>query len=157
VPATLLGHHVIWDRSDILPLLVAIAAGIGVAKAGLRRLRVSTAVPAVLALAIVLRLAAPALNQALSARAVSDALARVSGRPLPVATVLVSRETEYGLAFYRNQKLPANELRQPIVGEHLIVAREGFRESIVRALSGRTVSYLGSFAAQKLEFFYVSP
>jgi len=156
-PATLVGRRVVWDRSDILPLLVATAAGIGVAKAGLRRLRVSTAVPAVLALAIVLRLAAPALNQTLSARAVSDALARVSGRRLPVATVLVSRETEYGLGFYRNQKLPANELRQPLVGEHLIVAREGFGEGIVRALSGRTVRYLGSLPGQKLEFFYVSP
>jgi len=156
-PAILLRHRVVWDRSVIIPLLVAIGAGIGVAQAGIRRLRVSTAVPAVLALAIVLRLAAPALNQVLSARAVADALGRVSPRQLPVATVLVPRETEYGLQFYRDQKMPANELRQPIIGEHLIVAGQGVRETIVRALSGRTIRYLGSFPAQKLEFFYVSP
>jgi len=157
MPAVVFRHRLLWDRSDILPVLVAIAAGIGVATAGIRKLRVSTAVPAVLALAVVLRLAAPALNQTLSVRAVSDALARVSPAHLPVATVLVSRETEYGLAFYRDQKLPENELRQPIVGEHLIVAHPGLRETIVRALSGRQIRYLGSFPAQKLEFFYVSP
>jgi len=155
VPATLLEPRVVWDRSDIIPLLVAIAAGIGVSKSGIRKLRVATVVPAVLALAVVLRLAAPALNQMLSARAVSDALARVSPRSLPLATVLVSRETEYGLQFYRDQKLPANELRQPLVGEHFIVAQQGFREAILRALSGRKILYLGSFPAQKLEFFYV--
>jgi hypothetical protein len=155
VPATLLEHRVVWDRSDIIPLLVAIAAGIGVSKSGIRKLRVATMVPAVLALTVVLRLAAPALNQRLSARAVSDALARVSPRPLPLATVLVSRETEYGLQFYRDQKLPANELRQPLVGEHFIVAQQGFREAILQALSGRKILYLGSFPAQKLEFFYV--
>ena len=156
-PATLLRHRLVWDRSDVLPLLVAIVAGIGVARAGIGKLRVSTAVPAVLALAIMLRLGAPALNQMLSARAVDDALARVSPRRLPVATVLVPRETEYGLQFYRDQKMPANELRQPIIGEHLIVAQQGFGEAIFRALPGRTIRYLGSLPAQKLEFFYVSP
>ena len=155
MPAALLEHRVVWDRSDFIPLLVAIAAGVGVGKAGIRKLRVSTVVPAVLALAVALRLGAPALNQTLSARAVSDVLARVTPRPLPVATVLVSRETEYGLQFYRNQKLPANELRQPLAGEHLIVAKQGFRESIVRALSGRKIVDLGNLPAQKLEFFYV--
>jgi 4-amino-4-deoxy-L-arabinose transferase-like glycosyltransferase len=155
LPGTLLAHRIVWDRSVMIPLLVAIVTGIGVWNAGLRKLRVATVVPAVLALAVVLRLAAPALNQTLSARAVSDALARVSPRPLPVATVLVSRETEYGLQFYRDQKLPANELGRPIAGAHLIVAQAGFRETIVRALTGRKILYLGGLPAQKLEFFYV--
>ena len=45
MPAALLEHRVVWDRTDIVPLLVAIAAGIGVANAGIRKLRVATVVP----------------------------------------------------------------------------------------------------------------
>ncbi|HEX6804347.1 MAG TPA: glycosyltransferase family 39 protein [Terriglobales bacterium] len=157
LPAAVVRRHPAWDRSDILPLIVAVAIAAGVSRATRRTLRVATAVPAVLALAVALRLGAPALNTTLSARAVSDALSRIAPRPLPVADVLVSRETEYGLEFYRNQKMPEDELRHPLAGEHLIVAGQGTEGAMAKGLGGRKFIYLGSFPAQKLEFFYVAP
>jgi hypothetical protein len=71
-----------------------------------------------------------------------------------VAVFLVPRETEFGLAFYRTQSVARYELGQIPAGEHLVVAVKGFENSIVRA-TGRRAKYLGSFAPQKLEYFYV--
>jgi len=46
-------------------------------------------------------------------------------------------------------------LGQAPKGEHLVVAREGFREAFGRNVPGRRIMYLGNFPAQKLEFYYV--
>jgi hypothetical protein len=87
---------------------------------------------------------------------VSDALAQVSPRNLPVAVVLVSRELEFGLQFYRDQPIPRFELGQAPVGEHLVVARAGFQKAFARDVPGRKIMQLGGFPEQKVEFFYVS-
>jgi hypothetical protein len=68
----------------------------------------------------------------------------------------VPRETEYGLAFYRNQTISRYELRQVPGDEHLLVAPAGTREAVAAFVSGRRVSYLGSFASQQLEFYWVA-
>jgi hypothetical protein len=68
----------------------------------------------------------------------------------------VSRETEYGLAFYRNQVIDRYELGQVPAGEHLLVALEGSQTTIAKEVVGRRVSYLGSFAAQGLNYYWVS-
>jgi 4-amino-4-deoxy-L-arabinose transferase-like glycosyltransferase len=154
----LLQHRVQWDSFVIGPLVLAIAAGTLVAflfmRSGFSGLRVATIVP-VVALAIALRFGAPALDETLSARSVSEALARLAPQQLPVAVVLVPRETEFGLQFYRNQKIPRYELGQAPAGEHLVVAVQGFRNAFAKNVPGRRIVYLGNFPAQKLEFFYV--
>jgi 4-amino-4-deoxy-L-arabinose transferase-like glycosyltransferase len=154
----LLQHRVEWNSSVIGPLVLAIAAGMLIAflfmRSGFSGLRVATIVP-VVALAIALRFGAPALDETLSARPVSEALSRLAPQQLPVAVVLVSRETEFGLQFYRNQRIPRYELGQAPAGEHLVVAVQGFRNAFAKNVSGRRIVYLGDFPAQKLEFFYV--
>jgi 4-amino-4-deoxy-L-arabinose transferase-like glycosyltransferase len=154
----LLQHRVEWNSSVIGPLGLAIAAGTLVAflflKTGFSGLRVATIVPVVV-LAIALRFGAPALDETLSARPVSEAVSRLAPQQMPVAVVLVPRETEFGLQFYRNQKIPRYELGQAPAGEHLVVAVQGFRNAFAKNVPGRRIVYLGDFPAQKLEFFYV--
>jgi 4-amino-4-deoxy-L-arabinose transferase-like glycosyltransferase len=157
---TLLQHQFIWNATITAPLLAAVVIAVVIAvfllKTGFAGLRMATLVPAVIALAIVIRFGAQPLNDHLSARGVSDALAQVSPRNLPVAAVLVSRELEFGLQFYRNQPVPRYELGQAPVGEHLVVAREGFEKAFARNVPGRKIVPLGKFPEQKVEFFYVS-
>ena len=110
----------------------------------------------VVVLAAVLRLGAPALDATISARPLAAAITRVESKPLPVAVFQISRETEYGLEFYRNQSVDRYELGQMPPGEHLLVAPEGWQANISKRTLGRRVSYLGSFAAQGLDYYWVS-
>lgn len=152
-------HKLIWNQS-VVPLIASLVAGvifaIVLARGGLSGLRFAGLAPAIIALAVALRFATPVLNDTLSARSVSDALAQVSPRRLPVAVVLVPRELEFGLQFYRDQPIPRYELHQAPAGEHLVVARAGFEKAFARDVPGRKIVYLGNFAPQHVEFFYVS-
>jgi 4-amino-4-deoxy-L-arabinose transferase-like glycosyltransferase len=158
---TLLQHHFAFDSAAAVPLIASLVIAILVAIAlfakGLSALRLVTLIPAVLALAIALRFGAPALNQAISARSVSDALAQVSPAKLPVAVFLVSRETEFGLEFYRNQPIPRYENAEVPSGEHLVITRQGYAKGVAKRAPGRKITFLGSFPDQKLDFFYVGP
>jgi 4-amino-4-deoxy-L-arabinose transferase-like glycosyltransferase len=153
-------HRLEWHSTAIVSLIMSIAVGLSVGvllgKFDIGGLRVATIVPAVITLAIALRVGAPALNETLSARAVTEALSQLAPKQLPVAVVLVPRETEFELQFYLNQKnIPRYELRQAPAGEHLVVARVGFKNAFARNIPGRRIAYLGNFPAQNLEFFYV--
>jgi len=68
----------------------------------------------------------------------------------------VSRETEFGLAFYRDQIIDRYGSGPVPVGEHLVVAPEGSQTAIAKLVAGRRVSYLGSFAPQGLDYYWVS-
>lgn len=160
LPSVLLQHRLVWDSTAIVSPMVSIVVGLSVGvllrKIGIGGLRVATIVPAVITLAIALRVGAPALNETLSARPVAEALSQLAPKQLPVALVMVPRETEFALQFYRNQKeIPRYELRQAPAGEHLVVARAGFKRAFARNVPGRRIDYLGNFSAQHLEFFYV--
>ena len=77
-------------------------------------------------------------------------------KPLPVAVLGVRRETEYGLAFYRNQPISRYELRQVPSDEHLLLIPEGARPAIAQFVGARRVVYLGAFPQQHLEFYWVA-
>jgi hypothetical protein len=153
-----LEHRVPWDAAG-LPLIVAIVLAIAIfillVRFDSRALRLATLVPTILALAIAMRFGALRLDETLSARPVANQLAALDSHHLPVAVFLAPRETEFGLAFYRNQVISNYQTRQIPAGEHIVVAAQGFQKSIAKE-SGRKVTYLGNFAPQKLEYFYVS-
>ena len=161
LPYVVLQHGIEWRRTMITPLVVALAFAllsfVALVKMGSGSLRFVTLASAVVTVSLALRLGAPPLNETLSARSVSESLAQVAPQRLPVAAVMVSREMEFGLQFYRNQKIPRYELGQAPSGEHLVVAREGFRNAFPKNIPGRRVVYLGDFPPQKLEFYYVGP
>jgi 4-amino-4-deoxy-L-arabinose transferase-like glycosyltransferase len=148
----------LWGALAIVPLIVSIAAGLItfmlLSKLGWRTLRVATLIPAIVVVAVVLRVGATPLDNKLSARSVVDALSRYDPHRLPVAAFLVPRETEFGLAFYRNQVIPRYELGQVPESEHMVVAAQGYPKGVSKA-AGRKVVFLENFAAQKLDLFYV--
>jgi hypothetical protein len=139
-----------------LAVMVAVAVALGIlcAKSHWRVWRSITLASAILAVALALQLGAEPLNQKLSARPIAQELANFDSRHLPVAVCLVPRETEFGLAFYLNQVIPRYELGQVPAGEHLVVAAQGYPRGVAKA-AGREIKFLGNFAPQRLDFFYV--
>jgi hypothetical protein len=160
IPYLVLQHRVPWNIALLAPVIVALTVAaltvVLLLSYGYRGLRFITLVPTVLAFGITLRLGAPALDRTLSARPVAESLLLVDPHHLPVAVFLVSRETEFGLQVYRNQAMPRYEWGQIPEGEHLVVATEGRERGIDKKVPNRKVTRLGTFAAQKLEYFYVA-
>jgi 4-amino-4-deoxy-L-arabinose transferase-like glycosyltransferase len=157
----LLQHRLPWGRAVVIPCTFAAALAMGIVATlrtplGLRGLRFVTLVPVVLAVAVVLRFGAPALDDGLSARPLANEISRVQNKSLPLAVFRVSRETEFGLQFYRNQAINRYELGEMPSDEHLLLAPEGFQARIAQRAVGRRVSYLGNFAMQHLDYYWVS-
>jgi 4-amino-4-deoxy-L-arabinose transferase-like glycosyltransferase len=160
VPYLVLYHRMPSGTAMITPLILAVALAVAMLVAlrhyGYPALRFVTLVPAVLVVGIMLRLGAPALDQTLSARPAAEALQAFDPHHLPLAIFYVSRESEFGLQFYRDQPLPRYELGQIPTSEHLVVASEGHQRGILKRNPNRKVTLLGTFPSQKLEFFYVA-
>jgi 4-amino-4-deoxy-L-arabinose transferase-like glycosyltransferase len=157
----LLQHRLPWNTATMFSCLLALILAIGMIFTlrnhyGLRMLRFVSLVTVILSVTALLKIGAPALDNTLSARPVSQRLRQLQSRPLPVALFLASRETEYGLHFYQNQPLGRYELNQVPSGEHLVVAPPGCLKGISKRVPGRRVSYMGSFSPQHLDFFWVS-
>ena len=150
-----------WSRATVVACAIAmlLAAGIVVTlrgKLGLRMLRFVTLIPVVIAVAALLRIGAPSIDRGLSARPLAEQIAQMESRSLPVAVFGVGRETEYGLAFYRNEIISRYELNQIPSEEHLLVAPAGAHDAIVRILGGRRVTSVGSFEPQALDYYWVA-
>jgi 4-amino-4-deoxy-L-arabinose transferase-like glycosyltransferase len=166
VPALMISYLVVQHRlplgtgttiASAVALILAASIAVTLAsKLGLRLLYFVTLIPVVFVVAALLKIGAPQVDQVLSARPVASQLAGMEVKPLPVAVLGVGRETEYGLAFYRNQTISRYELHQVPFDEHLLLAPEGAREAIAQFVGGRRVAYLGNFAAQKLDFYWVA-
>ena len=156
-----LQHRLPWGRGTAIALALSVVLAFGIAitlrsQFGFRILRFVTLVPIVLAVAAALRLRAPLLDSTLSARPLSQEITRIDNRTLPVAILRLSRETEYGLQFYRNQNIARYELGQIPDGEHLLVTKEGWQKNIPKWTTGRRFTYLGSFAPQGLDYYWVA-
>jgi 4-amino-4-deoxy-L-arabinose transferase-like glycosyltransferase len=136
--------------------LVFLATVSMLARKGAAALRLVVLTPAIVGLAFLLRIGAPAIDNALSARPVARAITQMEGRPVDVAVFKASRETEYGLAFYRNQPIPRYERGEAPAQDHLVVVPEAYAGEFVKAVRPRRASRLGSFTPQRLEFYWVS-
>lgn len=160
LPYLLLQHRFPWNVAAVVPLAlsltIAAAMIVSLRKYGYGALRFITLVPAVLTVGIATRIGAPALDTTLSTRPPAAALQVFDPQHLPVAVFLVPRETEFGLQFYRNQAISRYELEQIPEGEHLLVAEQGRQRGVMKKVPYRKVTYLGTFAPQKLDFFYVA-
>ena len=157
----ILQHRLPWGKGAAISFTFAAVLAIGIAvtvhtKLGFGALRFITLVPVVLTVAALLRLGAPALDSTLSVRPLANEISHLESKPLRLAVSGVSRETEYGLAFYRNQIIDRYESGQIPTEEHLVVAPEGSQTAIAKQVAGRRVSYLGSFAPQGLDYYWVA-
>ena len=119
-------------------------------------LRFVTLIPVVLTVGAVLKLGSAALDQTLSARPLALEIAAIETHPLPLAVYHVRRELEYGLTFYRNQFNFQLRLGKRSPEEHLLVAPENSQVEIAKLVPGRRVSYLGHYAAQHVDYYWVS-
>jgi 4-amino-4-deoxy-L-arabinose transferase-like glycosyltransferase len=138
---------------------ILLAAGMAftlASRVGLRALRFVTLVVVVLAVAAILRIGAPALDETLSARPVANDISRMETKSLPLALLGVSRELEYGLTFYRNQAITRYEWGTIPPGEHLLVATQGSQAEIARIAADRRIAHLGTFTPQHVDYYWVS-
>jgi 4-amino-4-deoxy-L-arabinose transferase-like glycosyltransferase len=166
VPALLAGyvamqHRVPRGQSMIGALVFGGVLAAGVAytlfsRAGLRMLRFVTLIPVVLAVAAVLKIGSASLDQVLSSRPLARQIASVETYSLPLAVYGVRRETEYGLAFYRNQAIVRYERDSVPAEEHLLVASENSRTEVVKQVADRRILLLGHFAPQHVDYYWVA-
>ncbi len=157
----LIQHRLPWGTTTLVSSVCALAVAVGIAvslfgKLGLRVLYFVTLIPVVLTVAALLKIGAPVADETLSARPIARQLASMETKQLPLALLGVRRETEYGLAFYRNQPISRYELRQIPSDEHLLLTPQGARNAIPQFVGARRVVYLGDFAPQQLEFYWVA-
>ncbi len=153
-------HRLPGGQPMLAALAVAFVLCVGIAltlvrKAGLRMLRFVTLIPVVLTVGAVLKLGATSLDQKLSARPLSLEIAAMETHSLPLAVFRVPRELEYGLTFYRNRRTVNYDWQGILQGEHLLVAPENSQPEIARLLPGRHISYLGHYAAQRIDYYWV--
>ncbi|HZS99148.1 MAG TPA: glycosyltransferase family 39 protein [Terriglobales bacterium] len=166
VPAVAIGYIVVehrlpWSTLTMVAGAIALVVAIGITvtltgKLGLHGLYFVTLIPVVLAVAALLKIGAPVVDETLSARPVARQLASMELKPLTVAALSVARETEYGLTFYRNQPISRYELKQVPAEQHLLLIPQGARVAIPQFVGSRRVSYLGDFPPQHLEFYWVA-
>jgi 4-amino-4-deoxy-L-arabinose transferase-like glycosyltransferase len=166
VPALTVGyivlqHRLSWGRATgiFLALAAVLFAGLtAVLKSyGLRVLRTSTLLAVLLAVAIAIQRGAPLVDATLSLRPVAIRALQLESKPLPFAIFLLPRESEYGLQFYFNQALGRYELGQIPAEEHMVVvAEQGSQERMARRSAGRRYLYLGNFAAQHVDYYWVA-
>ncbi|HZC24471.1 MAG TPA: glycosyltransferase family 39 protein [Candidatus Binatia bacterium] len=166
VPSLLVGYIVMKHRLPSgRPLFFALAVafvvcmGISftlVSHLRLRMLRFVTLIPAVLAVAAVLKLGITAIDEKLSARPLAIELAGVETHQLPLAVCGTPRELEFGLAFYRNQTIARYELGEVPPSEHLLVAPTAWMDNVAKQTTGRRVTFLGHYAPQAVDYYWVS-
>jgi 4-amino-4-deoxy-L-arabinose transferase-like glycosyltransferase len=166
VPALLIAylitqHRLPGGRPMLAALGVAFVLCAGIAltlvrKTGLRMLRFVTVIPVLLFVGIVLRLGATDLDKTYSARPLAREIARMETQPLPLAVYHVRRELEYGLTFYRNRLTFNYDWGSVPPEEHLLVAPEDSQAEIAKLVAGRRISYLGHYAAQRVDYYWVA-
>ncbi|MGA9510035.1 MAG: glycosyltransferase family 39 protein [Candidatus Sulfotelmatobacter sp.] len=166
VPALLIAYLVAQHRLPggqpmLAALAVAFVLSVGIAftlvrKNGLHMLRFVTLIPVVLVVGAVLKLGSGAIDASLSARPLAQEIAAVEMNPLPLAVYHVRRELEYGLTFYRNRLTFNYDWGSVPQEEHLVVAPENSQVEIARLVAGRRVSFLGHYAPQHVDYFWVA-
>ena len=166
VPAVLIGFVVTQHRLPIgRPMMFAATFALVLffavlltllSRSRLRMLRFVTLIPIVLAVAAVLKLGTTAIDQKLSTRPLAIELASVETHKLPLAVFGVSREIEYGLAFYRDQIIVRYESGDVPAGEHLLVAPTTWMDNVAKRTAGRRVSFLGHYAPQNVDYYWIA-
>jgi len=139
VAAALLSPYAIVQKGFHPPLsALLVAAGFAatffviimytVRRRGIGTLRFLTTAAVILSLTYLLRVVAPATDAALSARPLARYIGQMPDAPREVAVYDVPRGIQYGLAFYRDQRVSRYDANldgpgEVPVGEHLLLIR----------------------------------
>ncbi len=92
-----------------------------------------------------------------SARPLAEEIARQAPNEKIVAVQSIKRDMDYGLAFYRNERLVHYDRDGVPDGEHLLVVRANDTETLTHWLSGRVYEPLFLYDAQGFEVYRVFP
>ncbi len=161
IPYLVIVHRLPWGMGTLAAGLFSLLVMAGVylslsGPSGPRLLHFSTLVPVLVAVAAILRLGGAAIDQEDSARPVAVTLSDLAQNSLPIAVFQVPRQTEYGLAFYRNQVVRSYDRREIPLEAHLLVAKEGAQSDLAKIVGARVLTPIGSNATQHLEFYRVA-
>ena len=135
--------------------LIAAVAVVVAGRRGVRPVVTATTVAVILGVAFIMRAVSPSIDLKESARPVANATAPSAPANTPVAGFNIKRELEYGLHFYRNAPVQRYERAEIPKGEHLLIMRGGTEEAARALLDGRSMTKIGGFPAQRLEFWRV--
>jgi 4-amino-4-deoxy-L-arabinose transferase-like glycosyltransferase len=136
--------------------VIAIVVLLFVRKSGLRVLRFVTLVPVVLGLMLLLRLNGITIDETQSSRSINQQLKKVGAADSRVAVFNARREVEYGLNFYRDQSIPRYERDGVPAFDHVVIAKQGSADALQALISHGTITRIGDFPPQRLEFFRVT-
>ncbi|MGA7292401.1 MAG: glycosyltransferase family 39 protein, partial [Terriglobales bacterium] len=153
-------HHLASASGTYVAAGVSAVVAIGIAaalvsRAGTRVLSRVTVFAAVLGVFLVIRLAAPAIDETQSARPIAESILAFSHEAVPVAIYHLKREQEYGLEFYLNRPTEKYEDGNVPAAAHMVVAARGTQSQVAQLVPGRRVSYLTSIAEQKVDLYWV--
>ncbi len=139
-----------------LGVTAIIALWFGLRMQGYRVLRFVTLVPVVIAFAYLLKGTAPIINLLQSASPVEAAIHEsVHGQIPSIAVYDVPPSVRYGLEFYLNQPIASYEKNEVPPFDHLVVATSGVQKELEYRLPGRSVTQVGGFEPQHLDFYVV--
>jgi 4-amino-4-deoxy-L-arabinose transferase-like glycosyltransferase len=138
---------------------------------GVARLRAATLVPLTMLLLFIFGLGPvfgipalasskrtiEALDLAYSPRPLARALAIVAPVPAPIAVYRVRRDTQYGIAFYRNAPVINYDASPVPTGSHILVTRSPFNADLPTLLAGRFYAPIFRLPEQGLIVYQVGP
>jgi 4-amino-4-deoxy-L-arabinose transferase-like glycosyltransferase len=141
-----------------------------VAQFGVKRLRMATMIPMVVLVLYIfgigpvfglgpLRSSKRTVNLidlTFSARPLARIVKQITPPNEVVAVYDVRRDMEYGLSFYRDQKVWDYERDGVPAGQHLLIVRESSTDKLRNLLQGRTYEPLFDYPAQNLVVYEVS-
>jgi 4-amino-4-deoxy-L-arabinose transferase-like glycosyltransferase len=165
--AVLLGPHALLKTKPPAASIAtaAVAAGViflamiaSLRTRGLAVARFVTLVPVVLAVAFIVRVAAPIVDATQSARPIARAIAKLEyPSSSPVLAFAVKRETEFGLPFYRDATVIRYEGGALPFRPALIVTRKDSAAPLLAAVPpGTVLTLVGQVQAQGIEFYMAS-
>lgn len=162
LPYILLPHHHPPARVIAAALMIgasfALALLVVVARFGVARLRIATLVPVVAVLAFLMGPRyGPVLDQMYSSRTLAKEIANVQNAPPLVCVYETRRDVQYGLAFYRNQKVQNYQKDGVPSQEHILVVRNIAVPDLHRVLAGRSYRPLFAYSPQDLTVYWVQP
>jgi 4-amino-4-deoxy-L-arabinose transferase-like glycosyltransferase len=160
-------------RTAIAAAMSGLGAGmlilVTVARFGINRLRTATMVPLVVLLVFIFGVGPvfgiPAvqstkrtirlLDLTYSPRPLADALDKISPAKGSVAVFRVRRDVEYGLSFYRNQRVLDYDQNPIPDTRHILVTREPFARQLPTLLAGRQYQEIFTLPEQGLLIYLV--
>ncbi len=143
--------------ATLAALATVLAVVVVVRRWGLQQLCNITLLPVVAMLVFLLGFHGRELDLNYSARPLAQEIARDAPQEKTVAVVGIRRDMDYGLAFYRNERLVHYDQDGVPDGEHLLVVRANDTESVDHWLAGRVYTPLFLYDAQGFEVYKVFP